>query len=786
MSTSLHTFKNIFESEFESEGEYIKINKIIIPIIQRDYAQGRNTPDINRVRKRFLNALYDALLGNPIVLDFVYGDVDVDGTLIPLDGQQRLTTLFLLYWYAAKKDCVSEDEYRFLFNFSYETRYSARDFCDCLVKYTPTYSCDIKDEIINQPWFPLDWEKDPTVSSMLNVINDIDLKFGNVDNLWDILLEDKISFYFLPIKDMGLTDDLYIKMNSRGKPLTLFEHFKAELEHELEKYDLETSKRIIRKMDSEWTDLLWEYRKYDNTLGKLFLRYFHFVCDVICYKNNDTTQGKSIDEFDLIKEYFSGDDKAVSERINILERFFDCWVSLSKEISIGEFFDSICSNEHEVDKVKIDSRYDIDIFGDCLNSYGDSAGKNNNRSFSLNKFILLYAVTEYVINRENINKEDFNRRFRIVNNLVRNSEGEISDSVNRAGGNRMPAILAQVDSIIINGVISKDIKNNFNIYQLEEEINKYKWTTDNPDKEHILFELEDHDLLFGQIGIVGIENSMLFDRFSELFDCDYDCISRALLSIGDYKQRERNGWRYQLGSNEKTKSWSVLFHKSSLYGYENTKNCLIKLLSITDSFDDAFLNSLSNSYIEECEQNNTYDWRYYYIKYDVFRIGGFGKVSWMDFDNNPYELTAMKTESQISSSSYNPFLKEIDYNDCVSRDYNGQRLELEDRFIICRNDAYYAYDNGITDDGMNGLLELVIIPQNDDGIDTEDRIKLYYDSIDTLNPNIKKVVYDGSPGEYDLIKNKIYCVLRDDGDMYCIFDETRDVYRYPKTIFKDI
>jgi len=29
---------------------------------------------------------------------------------------------------------------------------------------------------------------------------------------------------------MGLTDDLYIKMNSRGKPLTTFEQFKANFE----------------------------------------------------------------------------------------------------------------------------------------------------------------------------------------------------------------------------------------------------------------------------------------------------------------------------------------------------------------------------------------------------------------------------------------------------------------------------------------------------------------------------------------------------------------------------
>lgn len=63
---------------------------------------------------------------------------------------------------------------------------------------------------------------------------------------------------------MGLTDELYIKMNSRGKPLTVFEHFKAELEREIraldEKNGQNTADRIVGKIDKSWTDLLWKYR----------------------------------------------------------------------------------------------------------------------------------------------------------------------------------------------------------------------------------------------------------------------------------------------------------------------------------------------------------------------------------------------------------------------------------------------------------------------------------------------------------------------------------------------
>ena len=84
---------------------------------------------------------------------------------------------------------------------------------------------------------------------MLVVLDAIHNKFYAVNNLWGKLKEKAITFYFLAIKDMGLTDELYIKMNSRGKPLTQFEHFKAELERKISLVDKETSQRISRKID---------------------------------------------------------------------------------------------------------------------------------------------------------------------------------------------------------------------------------------------------------------------------------------------------------------------------------------------------------------------------------------------------------------------------------------------------------------------------------------------------------------------------------------------------------
>lgn len=56
--------------------------------------------------------------GEQVVLDFVYGAKENDA-LNPIDGQQRLTTLWLLHWYIAlKAEKVGET----LKKFTYETR----------------------------------------------------------------------------------------------------------------------------------------------------------------------------------------------------------------------------------------------------------------------------------------------------------------------------------------------------------------------------------------------------------------------------------------------------------------------------------------------------------------------------------------------------------------------------------------------------------------------------------------------------------------------------------------
>lgn len=720
MQTKLHTLQDIFDEHFpvafvnngKEEIKNIKIKKIVIPLIQRDYAQGRKSAEICRVRERFLEALYDAVTKTPITLDFIYGDIDSEGILTPLDGQQHLTTLFLLYWYAAKSCGVLENEYEFLKNFSYETRFSAREFCSRIIKLSPQFGDKISEEIVNLDWFPYDWLNDATISSMLVMIDAIQEKFSAVDDLWDKLSNGAVSFYFLPIKDMGLTDELYIKMNSRGKPLTNFEHFKAELEQSLRRVDNSLADRIAHKIDTDWTDLLWIYRDSNKLIDSAFLRYFRFICDIICYRMDDTPQGKNYSEFDLIEQYFSKDCPNVLDNIYTLESFFECWLVKDNGCTPKELHERFFDYNHAAGKVKYS---DHDLLRSCCMHYGKVAD-NGNRYFPLHRTVFLYAFITYLLNRDKITEEQFTRRIRIINNLIMNSADEISDSKTRQGGNRLPAILKQVDSIILNGKIldSAVIGINFNVHQLSEEQLKIDWLEANPGFRESLYELEDNDYLNGQIAVVGLDNIDNFKKFIALMKCNRDLVDCALLTIGNYSQMEKSWGRYIFGTASRQDSWRKLFHKGSADGFDNTKRILGELLSRTDMPDNNFLQGVIDGYIQECNKKSLFDWRYYYINYAEFRPNRYGKYYWADLASNPYVFSALWTEVKESENAYQPLLKVFGE---VSRQDLGKKLIFGDKYITLTNSEYLVFDMQTYKN-----IDKVSIVQNSDGIDVEDRI----------------------------------------------------------------
>ncbi len=181
----------------------------------------------------------------------MYGKIE-GATFHPLDGQQRLTTLFLLHWYLASA-ADRLDAGAAWTRFSYATRASARLFCQRLAANPLPQDEDVPSAwIIDQPWYLYVWRTDPTIQSMLVMIDAIHREIQRLhpdldaQAAWERLTDAEspaVSFYLLPLDDMESDEDLYIKMNSRGKPLTPFENFKARFEQDIRHSDELTSSR---------------------------------------------------------------------------------------------------------------------------------------------------------------------------------------------------------------------------------------------------------------------------------------------------------------------------------------------------------------------------------------------------------------------------------------------------------------------------------------------------------------------------------------------------------------
>ena len=177
-------------------------------------------------------------------------------------------------------------------------------------------------------------------------------------------------------------------------------------------------------------------------------------------------------------------------------------------------------------------------------------------------------------------------------------------------------------------------------------------------------------------------------------------------------------------------AWADLFHRSANSGFERTSGILAALLSRAEVFSNELLRGIADEFLRSCEGADQYPWRYYYIKYKAFRPGSYGKYSNSDATASPYMFSVMQTRFQWSSSTYMPFLKEAD-DAHLSRDAMGQRLIYGDRHIICTNNAFVIRSN----EGEE-VIETVEIPQNGEGIDTEDRVALLRQMIGRLGYSV--------------------------------------------------
>lgn len=616
---------------------------IYIPEIQRDYAQGRESVSAEAVRTKLLDDIYEVLQGKKTlhVLNYIYGVPTNDGKIILIDGQQRVTSLFLLKWYLAVK---SDADIGFLRKLSYATRDSSREFCEFL----NTYGSCIKNEAVpsdvikNHIKFKKRWLNDPTIANMLNMLDAIDERpnenpqqlYANIDN---------IKFSFISLDGFKRTDELYAAMNSRGKQLTPFELIKGEL--------LKVDSSLAAIINGEWLPTFWELsrkyaRKLPNFVGgaeqyasenhdPFLYNYYSFVVQMIWWiKDPKAAQVKKGDSlpsvFEMTKSiiYDAENRELIKFAMKLVENEF------LRDYDFGELIrvdDNSTIIPH--DKIVIfDGRSgdSVQFFELCC---------HGGKEFTQAGRCYLWAYIQYQYDKKNnsvVDNRTLKDYYLLMRSLyMRRASNETPTSIDKLSLNEelMGNVIRPFEEIIRKNNNYKD----WSQFKAFYSDNKYK------------YDLLNNPLVRGSTDNLGeISDDNLNNNLLWLWKADeLDCFKR-LASCGFSSFRCEVGGYYARVFLPFTKK--MLKSLFSLRGWSKSQDFT------------TFLEYLRKNKLEN-KSDKTYscsDWEYYYISYPSFRTGVYGQFEIPDNSQKmSFDAIYIENERATKNKIHNPFLYEV-------------------------------------------------------------------------------------------------------------------------------
>ena len=655
--------------------ELLSTYNTTIPAIQRDYAFGRKGINNTNKRTKFISKLINSIQNSKLEhLDFVYGLIE-NNEFIPLDGQQRITTLWLIEIYIMK-NYDTEKDYSFLNNFSYDTRTSTREFCESLILEEWNLTSVSKDngEVVNYfynlKWFFNSWRHDPTIKGMVVVLEEIHKCFDDIYT--DNINTDEITFSFMDIDELGSPEELYVKMNSRGKELSKWDLFKVNLFEYVEElkqiedieFDIQSYEEWI---DKTYIDYFWSLGKDENDKAKntesRMLRFFNmFMYTSVIERVEDFETTKSSDITDLIR--FDWKSIIDIDFLNEIRNFID-FIKINEEaISVIEYSrfveDGIKIKELKdmLRKPEFNTGYlaDIDLFY-SYKCFIKKTVKNNRKVIlaSNNELEELQDIIRITSNFE----EPYRKQFTI--------EKVFLASIKKA---------IQYDGGILNYFANEDLtKVSFGTNsseQKQEEIYKAKLIKNEPTWKNAILAVESHPYFNGTIGWLLMVNKslelpdfimksgLLLDKFNEHGIKDKTEISN-ILKYKDIKmyndlfpKNNRDG-----GSNNLLRdfSWKKLFRGYGQYINLEKENDLLWVNDWLDESDYTITNDL---------------WRNWLIAYPrvLNLIGGIRTNTWADsrffgvywsvqrYSSKKYDIPLLTAKVYIEGVQYVGFMSE--------------------------------------------------------------------------------------------------------------------------------
>lgn len=607
----------------------ISIEQILVPEIQRDYVWGEENvialiasiEDDAKSAKNLLKGADEATLDklSPEIREavqrsleekkphsnigfiYAYYDPEIIDRYYLIDGQQRITTLYLFLLALALK---SGKENYFLNSYfknsqpkvDYKVRETAHEF---LVEFIPFMLAKGKvGEIKQQSWYFSDYENDKTIQS--HIRNYVVIEKYIQNSVVDFeFAENNIELWYFDTEKSEQGEELYIYMNSRGEPVQPNENIKAQL---LEGFN-EKDKHSWGSKWEEWQNFFWKNKGTNRNADNGFDEFLRWI-KIMQYVKSNKTKTQKI-QSDYIKEIKTS--KKLSKEyltLPLIENSFKVIKSLSENKNLS-YFES----------------------------------KWLQGTTSLADYVRLLPVVLYISQYNDATTQEINRFSRFFYNILRFED--ISKN---------PAEYTSQSLILVEGFLAKGFRDvadlslikviaEYDNILTKEELFKfslYKNVSARFSREEVeeaFWRLEDFKLADGSIDLVlncmqidlEKEDSKnfkfdLFKNYSSLFQALFtkptDLLRRTLLTYGDYSFYEGYSSnlelrRYNFGDSGEDWKW--------ICNEETSKEIIIYFLrqllkASEDQMSENYgqlMESMINEYLEE--HSNDGDWMYLFI-----------------------------------------------------------------------------------------------------------------------------------------------------------------------------
>lgn len=524
---------------------------IIIPDLQRDYCWGdesnqKSSGETGELVSDFvlnLMELYESKEQGSLNIGLFYGYETPANHIQLCDGQQRLTTLFLLVGMLNKKcgkfrhHLISDFEYKHDDKEPY-LNYSIREtsiyFLSDLVCRFFMSNTNRVDGIKKEDWYFADYDLDPSIQSMLNALSKIESLLMSKDSDWAVLFGDwvlnKLTFLYFDMQNRENGEETFVVINTTGEPLSATQNLKPLVIQE-KNSSFDNTIFCARQpngkdleVDSCWEQIetwFWRKRKGDNdTADAGFAEFLRWVYMIERYTVELPKDKQTTDKKFLTQDILQGKGEIEFPYKEIpFSAVYSYWKSL---VWIYDKFDGL--------------KFKYDYLSPTSNN-----SVNKRKAIGQNDCFYLLPVLKYVHDKVDINapteieKRNCIRIYEFFCNLIR------IDNVTKAVNTLVGETLKIIDLIDGYDIVSILNKSNVSKQILTEEekckLEIFRDSNNRDEVENEFWKLQSHPIWNGEIlpiiKMAQNDNGQFdFDKFK-----DYSKVFRLLFS-GDMEHEQ--------------------------------------------------------------------------------------------------------------------------------------------------------------------------------------------------------------------------------------------------------